>query len=161
MLVILELVLRGTGSGLHQHPTKANVSFDGAATPVAVAWVATVILWAPLNYFCAGTCFIFLIEFTDSDSFPCQFATFCFGWVIFMNDYSNTVIVGAPCTLRMPCCERSIGPNREGFWAEQAQSLCWINPSGGWCMRIPKLAIFASLRAVLCTFAITAWIVGL
>ena len=29
-----------------------------------------------------------------------QLATFGFGWVIFMDDYSNTVIVGAPCTLR-------------------------------------------------------------
>ena len=68
MRVILELVLRGTGSGLHQHPTKAKDSFDGAATPVAVAWVATVVLSTPLDYLCAGTCFIFLIEFTHSGS---------------------------------------------------------------------------------------------
>ena len=42
-------------------------------------------------------------------SFLCQFATFCFGWVIFMDVYSDTVIVKALCTL----CETKVGlPHR-------------------------------------------------
>ena len=39
--------------------------FEVVATPEAVA---TAILWAPLDFLCSGTCFIFLTEFSDSGS---------------------------------------------------------------------------------------------
>ena len=43
--------------------------------------------------------FLVVAAYFFRDSFSYQFATFCFGWVIFMEDSFNTVIVVATCTL--------------------------------------------------------------
>ena len=50
------------------------------------------IRWTPNSWLVAAHFF--------RDPFSSHFASFWFGWVIFTDDYSNTGIVGAPCTLR-------------------------------------------------------------